>query len=89
VFLKGAAPIDAAVLPDGVRARIVPGVNGLAMHVLEAGEKGAGGLSRRSVKLVKAGVAPERIAPGKLQQNGRQERRHLRLLREAATPPAP
>jgi hypothetical protein len=38
--MKGAAPIDAAVLPDGVRARIVPGVNGLAMHVLEAGEKG-------------------------------------------------
>jgi pimeloyl-ACP methyl ester carboxylesterase len=33
-----AAPIDVSVLPDGVRARIVPGVNGLAMHVLEAGE---------------------------------------------------
>jgi pimeloyl-ACP methyl ester carboxylesterase len=27
-------------LPEGIRARIVPGVNGLAMHVLEAGEAG-------------------------------------------------
>ncbi|WP_237214132.1 alpha/beta fold hydrolase [Falsiroseomonas oryziterrae] len=27
-------------LPDGIRARIVPGVNGLDMHVLEAGEPG-------------------------------------------------
>jgi len=25
-------------LPDGIRSRLVPGVNGLAMHVLEAGE---------------------------------------------------
>jgi pimeloyl-ACP methyl ester carboxylesterase len=31
------APLDAALLPAGVRARIVPGVNGLAMHLLEAG----------------------------------------------------
>lgn len=30
-------PLDNAVLPEGVRARIVPGVNGLDMHVLEAG----------------------------------------------------
>lgn len=30
-------PLDAAVLPPGVRARLVPNVNGLAMHVLEAG----------------------------------------------------
>ncbi|MCA3178795.1 MAG: alpha/beta fold hydrolase [Burkholderiales bacterium] len=30
-------PLDAALLPDGVRARFVDGVNGLRMHVLEAG----------------------------------------------------
>jgi pimeloyl-ACP methyl ester carboxylesterase len=30
-------PLDAAVLPRGVRARFVDGVNGLRMHVLEAG----------------------------------------------------
>lgn len=50
--------------------------------------RGVGGLSRLSVKLIKAGVTPERIAPGKPQQNGRHERMHLTLLREAASPPA-
>ena len=49
---------------------------------------GAGGLSRLSVKLIKAGVMPERIAPGKPQQNGRHERMHLTLLQDAATPPS-
>jgi transposase InsO family protein len=48
----------------------------------------AGGLSRLSVKLIKAGVAPERIEPGKPQQNGRHERFHLTLKRETASPPA-
>ena len=33
--------------------------------------RGAGGLSQLSVKVIKAGVTPERIAPGKPQQNGR------------------
>lgn len=51
--------------------------------------RGAGGLSRLSVKLIKAGVMPERIAPGKPQQNGRHERMHLTLLQEVANPPAP
>jgi putative transposase len=50
--------------------------------------RGVGGLSRLSVKLIKAGVTPERIAPGKPQQNGRHERMHLTLLKEAASPPA-
>ncbi len=49
---------------------------------------GAGGLSRLAVKVIKAGVLPERIAPGKPQQNGRLERLHLTLLRDTATPPA-
>jgi putative transposase len=49
---------------------------------------GAGGLSRLSVMLIKADVMPERIAPGKPQQNGRHERMHLTLLQEAASPPA-
>lgn len=47
-----------------------------------------GGLSRLAVKLIKAGVTPERIAPGKPQQNGRHERFHLTLKRETASPPA-
>jgi putative transposase len=50
---------------------------------------GAGGLSQLSVKLIKAGVVPERITPGKPQQNGRLERLHLTLLQDAASPPAP
>ncbi len=49
---------------------------------------GAGGLSRLSVLVIKAGVTPERIAPGKPQQNGRLERLHLTLLQDAANPPA-
>ena len=47
-----------------------------------------GGLSRLSVKIIKAGVHPERIEPGKPQQNGRLERLHLTLLRDTADPPA-
>jgi len=31
------APLDASVLPAGVRARFVEGVSGLTMHILEAG----------------------------------------------------
>ena len=49
---------------------------------------GAGGLSQLAVKVIKAGVLPERITPGKPQQNGRLERLHLTLLRDTATPPA-
>jgi pimeloyl-ACP methyl ester carboxylesterase len=30
-------PLAATHLPDGIRARIIPGINGLDMHVLEAG----------------------------------------------------
>ena len=50
--------------------------------------RGAGGLSQLSVRLIKAGVMPERIAPGKPQQNGRHERMHLTLLQDVADPPA-
>jgi putative transposase len=50
--------------------------------------RGAGGLSRLAVKVIKAGVVPERIAPGKPQQNGRLERLHLTLLQDTANPPS-
>jgi len=49
---------------------------------------GAGGLSALAVRLVKAGVVPERIAPGSPQQNGRLERLHLTLKQDTASPPA-
>jgi len=34
------APLDSAVLPAGVRSRFVPDVNGLRVHILEAGSPG-------------------------------------------------
>ena len=36
------APLDQSVLPPGIRARFVSGVNGLTMHLLEAGYETAG-----------------------------------------------
>src|SRR5689334_1568315 len=30
-------PLPSSVLPNGIRARILPGINGLDFHVLEAG----------------------------------------------------
>ena len=48
----------------------------------------AAGLSRLQIKLIKAGVRPERIEPGKPQQNGRHERMHLTLKQDTASPPA-
>ena len=50
--------------------------------------RGAAGLSRLAVKLLKVGILPERIAPGKPQQNGRHERMHLTLKQDTADPPA-
>jgi pimeloyl-ACP methyl ester carboxylesterase len=38
---NGIGPLSSDVLPDGIRSRFVPNVNGLTMHVLEAGETGA------------------------------------------------
>jgi pimeloyl-ACP methyl ester carboxylesterase len=35
-------PLDASVLPSGVRARFLDGINGLRVHVLEAGFESAG-----------------------------------------------
>ncbi len=48
----------------------------------------AGGLSRLQVKLIKAGVRPERIEPGKPQRNGRHERMPLTLKQDVCSPPA-
>ena len=48
----------------------------------------AGGLSALSVWWLKLGIAPERIAPAKPQQNGRHERMHRTLKEDTARPPA-
>jgi len=48
--------------------------------------RAAGGLSRLSIWWITLGILPERIDPGKPQQNGRHERMH-RTLKQAATRP--
>jgi len=49
---------------------------------------GMGGLSRLSIWWIRLGICPERIAPGKPQQNGRHERMHRTLKRTLGQPPA-
>jgi len=49
--------------------------------------KGLGGLSKLSVWWIKLGIVPERIKPGKPQQNGRHERMHETLQAGTAAPP--
>jgi len=46
------------------------------------------GLSRLSVWWLRLGIAIERIKPGNPQQNGRHERMHLTLKKEATKPAA-
>jgi transposase InsO family protein len=46
-----------------------------------------GGLSRLSVWWIRLGIRPERIRPGRPDQNGRHERMHSTLKAETAKPP--
>jgi transposase InsO family protein len=48
----------------------------------------AGGLSALAIWWIKLGIRPERIAPGKPQQNGRHERMHRTLKQDTTKPPA-
>ncbi len=48
-----------------------------------------GGLTKLSKWWIRLGIMPERIEPGKPQQNGRHERMHRTLKKETAFPPAP
>ena len=50
--------------------------------------RGLGGLTRFSVWLVKLGIMPEFIIPGRPDQNGRHERMHRTLAEDTATQPA-
>jgi putative transposase len=65
-------------LPDGIRSD-----NGSPFA-----SPGLGGLSELSVWWIKLGIRPERIRPGKPQQNGRHERMHRTLKDATARPPA-
>ena len=53
-----------------------------------AGPNALFNLSRLSVWWLRLGIAIERIKPGQPQQNGRHERMHLTLKKEATRPPA-
>lgn len=48
---------------------------------------GIGGLSELSVWWIKLGIVPERIEPGKPEQNGRHERMHRTLAEDVASKP--
>ncbi len=48
---------------------------------------GIGGLSELAVWWIKLGIRPERITPGRPQENGRHERMHRTLKLDATTPP--
>ena len=66
-------------LPEGIRTdNGTPFVVPHAMH----------GLSSLSVWWIQLGIRPERIEPGKPQQNGRHERMHRTLKDETVCPPA-
>ena len=52
------------------------------------GSNGESGLTRLTVWWIKLGIRPERIEPGKPQQNGRHERMHRTLKQETASPAA-
>jgi putative transposase len=52
------------------------------------GSKGAGGLTKLSVRFVKLGIALEPITPGCPGQNGRHERMHRTMGAETSQPPA-
>jgi transposase InsO family protein len=65
-------------LPDAIRSD-----NGVPF----ASPNGLYNLSKLSVWWLRLGIAIERIKPGRPQQNGRHERMHLTLKKEATRPP--
>lgn len=64
-------------LPDTIRTDNGPPFSTLA----------PGGLSRLAVWWIRLGIRPERIQPGRPDQNGRHERMHRTLKAETAQPP--
>lgn len=64
-------------LPDAIRTDNGPPFSTLA----------PGGLSRLAIWWIKLGIRPERIMPGRPDQNGRHERMHSTLKAETAKPP--
>jgi putative transposase len=89
-----------AVVPQITTAHVQPILTGLfRRHGLPtalrtdngspfASRTGLGGLAKLSVWLLKLDVWPDRIAPGRPDQNGRHERMHRTLGEDVARPPA-
>ena len=65
-------------LPDAIRTDNGPPFSTLA----------PGGLSRLAIWWIRLGIRPERIMPGRPDQNDRHERMHRTLKAETARPPA-
>ena len=80
------APVEAAVLAVFKRHGLPKAIRSDNGPPFAA--PGPGGLTRLSLSWLKAGIALERIAPGKPQQNGRHERFHRTLKQETSSPPA-
>ena len=77
------------VLTDLFRAHGLPLVLRTDNGSPFANRSGLGGLTQLSVWLLKLGVRPQCILPGRPDQNGRHERMHRTLAEETACPPAP
>lgn len=60
---------------------------GIAPGIFVTGMAASANLSKLSVWWLRLGIAIERIKPGHPQQNGRHERMHLTLKKEATRPP--
>ena len=80
------APVEAAVLDAFQRYGLPKAIRSDNGPPFAAA--GPGGLTRLSLDWLKAGIALERIAPGKPQQNARHERFHRTLKQETSRPPA-
>ena len=90
-------PYPDAVLPPGIRSRFVADINGLRMHVLEAGARGGGArwrspaprLPRTRLQLAASDAGARRRGvsrPGARSARLRPHRRHRRALRRRTAP---
>ncbi len=95
-FIRKSLEIHAFVAPklEHVKDRLLRlfCTYGLPAHVLSDngppfGSSGLGGFTRLSVWMLKIGVVPVLIQPGRPDQNGRHERFHETLKAETASPP--
>lgn len=92
-YLLGCRGLD-GVTTDGVKHEFEQlfKENGLPLRIrtdngVPFASQSVGGISRLSMWWIRLGILPERIEPGKPQQNGRHERMHRTLKMAAILPP--